>query len=394
MGLMLLAPLPVRPRRNALVAVAIACSVLLPITAFAGPKRNTAEPMADNEMRANGIYQDAKKSFDANDFQKAWELATEAEKIFAHPAIVLMRGRTARKLGHLREAEDAFRRADSPQLPKPLVRTLNDERQMLNDELHIKGELVVQVQPSNAVISVDGDTQKGSYAKWILAGKHKVELVAPEFRPVVRTVEVTAGDTQRIKVELARQGGTLIVVVPGGLQGVDILLDGKLLELTPESRIGDRAPPVNVLPGKHEVVCARGPQRVAKALQVELDAVVDVRCEGVEPPTHFPTKPVLGWTGVAVGAGMLSYGAWGLASYQSDKSDPRWNPTSTSNKPVMGTVYAVTGVAAGVLSYLFLARGSDRAADEKTARATDAPWPLPHPWQGGAVSPHPSAPDL
>jgi hypothetical protein len=332
---------------------------------------HAAEPA--EQVRANAIYKDAKDRFDSNDFQRAFELASEAEKIFPHPAIVLLKARALRKLGRLREAVEAFKKADSPQLPKPLARSLSDERSLLADEMRIKGELLLEVTPDSAVISVDGDSQKGRFEKWLLAGKHRVEAVAPEFKPVVRTVELVPGETTRITITLVKQGGTLMVTAAGGLQGVDILVDGKLVEIPEGSRTGDRVPAMPVAVGKHEVVCARGAKRVSKSVMVELDGVVEARCEGIEPSGTFAASKALGWGGVAVGAGILGYGAWGVGSYYAvDKSDPRG--VVSSNKPWLGSIYALGGVAAGVASYLFLVRDRPESSASAAPVAAGSSW--------------------
>lgn len=340
-----------RATAAALRAVLLTGALLLATTAQA------ADP--SDQVRANAIYKDAKDRFDTGEFQRSFELAVEAERLFPHPAITLMKARALRKLGRLREAAEAFKKADSPQLPKPLVRPLADERALLADEMHIKGELVIEIQPANAVVSVDGDTQKGGFAKWLLAGKHRIEAVAPEFKPVVRTVELTPGDTVRIKLDLQKQGGTLMVVVDGGLKGVDILVDGKLLDIPPANRLGDRSPALPMAIGKHEVTCARGAQRVSRVVQVDIDAVIDARCDGIAPPSMSAGKAA-GWGGVAVGAGIFGYAAYGLGSYfLVDKQDPRFDDPRyevTTNKTWGGPLYLVGGIAVSVASYLFLVR--------------------------------------
>lgn len=338
---------------------------LLAALVLVGPVASVPAAEPAEQARANAIYKDAKDRFDANDFQRAFEQSSEAERIFPHPAITLLKARSLRKLGRLREAVEAFKKADSPQLPKPLVRSLGEERSLLSDEMRIKGELILEVNPSSAVVSVDGESQKGRFEKWLLAGKHRVEAVAPEFKAVVRTVEVTPGETTKIVISLMKQGGTLIVIAPGGLQGVDVLVDGKLMEIPDASRTGDRAPAMPVTIGKHEVVCARGAKRVTKTVTIELDGVIDARCEGIEPPSSFGAGKAIGWGGVAAGAGMLGYGAWAIGSYYAvDKDDPLF---VSSNKVWGGSLYAVSGIAAGVASYLFLVRDKPVAAATATA---------------------------
>ncbi|MFZ4576801.1 MAG: PEGA domain-containing protein [Myxococcota bacterium] len=310
-----------------------------------------AQPVDANQAKANGLYKDAKERFESNDFQNAYELSLEAERLFAHPSITFLKGRALRKLGRLREAEEALKAADSPQLPKALQKPLADERLALAEELRLKGELRVKVQPSNAIVSVDGETAKGDFDRWVLVGKHRIEIAAPDYRPVVRVVEVTAGETTETKIALSPLGGTLTVVAPGGLKGVDVLVDGVVVDISEGARAGDRAPPLSVTVGSHEVVCVRGDKRVTRNVQVEIDAAVEVECAGLVAHAARSSSKALGWGGVAVGGVVAGYGLYGLASYLFvDMADKRG--VQDSNKPTLGTVFTVAGLATGVVSYL------------------------------------------
>ncbi len=336
-------PLPQRPALLGLLLAALLGLLSVPVL---------AQPADANQTKANGLYKDAKERFESNDFQNAYELSLEAERLFAHPSITFLKGRALRKLGRLREAEEALKAADSPQLPKALQKPLADERLALAEELRLKGELRVKVQPSNAIVSVDGDTAKGDYERWVLVGKHRIEIAAADYRPVVRVVEVTAGETTELKIALSPLGGTLTVVAPGGLKGVDVLVDGVVVEISEGARAGDRAPPLSVTVGSHEVVCVRGEKRVTRSVQIEIDASVEVECSGLVARTSAgsPSK-ALGWGGVGVGGIVAGYGLYGLASYLFvDMADSRG--VQESNKPALGTVFTVAGIATGVVSYL------------------------------------------
>lgn len=335
-------------------------SLLAIVVAVVGmvPATGEAQSAAD-QARANGIYKEAKEKFDANDFQKAFELAEEAERIFAHPSITFLKGRALRKLGRLRDADDAFKSADTPQLPKPLVKPLSDERGALSDEFKVKGRLLVVVEPKTALVSVDGDASLGTFDKWVLIGKRKIEIAAPGHRPVVRVVELQPGELAEIKVKLAPTGGSLVVTVPGGLKGVEILVDGQALDIAEGERAGDRSPLQPVTVGSHEVVCSRGDKRVTRAVEVGMDAVVEVTCEGLSSG-GFGGGKALGWGGVAVGAGLLGYGAYGIGSYLFvDLADPRvvaGTHTISTSKHWGGALYAVSGIATGLVSYLMFVR--------------------------------------
>ena len=331
------------------------------------PAAWSAEPSGD-PARANSIYKDAKERFEAGETQKALELATEAERIFPHPSITFLKGRVLRRLGRLHDADEAFQAADSPQLPKALHRPLDEERKSLAEEMQQKGELRVLVQPPNARVKVDGEVRTGTFQSWVDVGRRRVEISAPGHQAVVRSVEVQAGETSEITVVLQAMGSAIIVVVPGGLRGVEVLVDGIALDLGDGTDVGDRSQPQPVAAGTHSVVCSRGDKRVVKSVEVGTGVEVDVDCSKLSGGSlgALPVKAI-GWGGVGVGALVMGYGAWGLGSYYlSDADDPRG--VKSSNKQWLGSVYAVTGAAAGVLSYLLLVRPADAA---KPAPAAD-----------------------
>ena len=327
----------------------------------------SAPAWAQTETRANALYKDAKEKFEAGDFTKALEQAEEAERLFAHPSIVFLRGRILHKLSRLREAEDALKLADSPQLPKPLTKPLAEERAQVADEMKRTSELKVTVQPAaSAVVSVEGETSQGGFIKWLPPGKRRIEVAAPGYRPVVRMAELTLGSPVEVRITLVPMGGSLVVVVPGGLVGVDVTVDGDSITIADGARAGDRSPALAVSVGGHEVVCSRGAKRFQGSVKVEMDATVEVVCEGIAA-AGGPGK-ALGWGGVAVGTGIFGYGAYGLGSYflvdlQSERK------VKATNKHWLGASYASVGLATAIASYLLFVR--EPAAVAATAAPRD-----------------------
>ncbi|MSP90422.1 MAG: hypothetical protein EXR79_01230 [Myxococcales bacterium] len=342
--------------------------------------------LAQTETRANALYKDAKEKFEAGDLTKALEQAQEAERLFAHPSIVFLRGRILHRLSRLREADDALKLADSPQLPKPLAKPLADERAQVADEMKRSSELKVTVQPAaSAVVSVEGETSQGGYIKWLPPGKRRIEVAAPGYRPVVRVAEMNLGAPTEVRITLVPMGGSLVVVVPGGLLGVEVQVDGGTIDIADGARAGDRSPALAVSVGGHEVVCSRGPKRFQATVKVEMDATAEVVCEGVAGGGG-PGR-ALGWGGVAVGTGIFGYGAYGLGSYllvdlQSERK------VKASNKHWLGASYATIGLATAIASYLFFVRepaaataavrpGQDGAVHLRLSAAADAPTHAP-----------------
>ena len=333
--------------------------MLLAAPAFA------ADPNA--EARANAIYKDAKERFEAGDLQKALSLVKQAEGLFSHPAIIFLRGRVLHKMARLREADEALRLADTAALPKPLQKPLVDERTAVVEEMRTKGELLLTVDPDTARVTIDGDDVRLDSVGWLAPGKHRVEATAPGFQPMLRDVQIAAGDSASATLRLVPVAGSLVIIVPGGLRDAEVRLDGLLVELKAGEKLGDRTPPMHVQAGPHRVVCNRGTDESAHDVEVSANGATEVTCSDVAPSTGTGRK-VLGWTGVAAGAGLLGAGAYGLLSYfLVDAKDPRFNDSRyqvSNNKVIYGSTYAAVGIAVGICSWLFLLR-DPQPADSK-----------------------------
>ena len=360
-------PPPLQKFTLGLIAWTLLLGVAVPASA--------SDPNA--EVRANALYKDAKDQFDAGELDDALRLATQAEGLFAHPAIVYLRGRVLRRLGRLREADDAMRAADTSTLPKPLQKPLQDERAAMAEEMRVKGELTLKTDPDTAHVSLDGQDVAAESATWVAAGKHKVVASAPGFQTLTRPVDVVAGETAAITLRLLPVAGSLVIVIPGGLRDTEVRLDGLLVELKAGEKLGDRTPPMHVQAGAHRVVCTRGDQESAHEIEVGADGATEVTCDGVTPPTGLARK-VVGWTGVGLGAGLTGLGAYGLLSFLVvDTKDPRYNDpryTVGHQKVIWGSVYAGAGIALGLCSWFFLVRDPAPTDPRHAARPTGPTW--------------------
>lgn len=355
-----------------LVGGATLSAVALPQTALAADSA---------EVRANAIYKDAKDLFEGNDFAGALAKAEQAEKVYPHPAILLLKGRILRRLGKLRLAEAALREADKPELPKPLAKTLADERDALNDDFGRKGELIVVLAEgagADVTLSVDGVVVDGGrFERWILAGRHEVEATAPGRKAWARTVDVVAGKTVQVDVAMEGVAGRLTVVVPGGLAGVEIRVDGAPARIAEGTRLGERWT-ASVAAGDHDVECS-GPGGVARErVRVETTGVATVTCSGVAGAQRSSgASKVVGWGGVAVGSGLFAYGVYNLAYYFAQTSDGQvevvGNGPLAMSRSTGGALYAASGAAVGVLSWwLFLRDAKPERASGRQANSPPA----------------------
>ncbi len=345
--------------------VAILATVVAAPVAVAGP--------ADNETKAFALYKEAKDKLDAKEFERAAELAEQAEKLFAHPNIMLLKGSALRQMGKLREAEAAFKQCKplAAQLSKKALQTLTEEILAVSDEMRAKGELVVIVEPSrDARVQLDGTEITMPYSRWLTPGRRKVEAGAPGRKPVTREIDVKAGDTAEVKINLDHRDGKLVVVVPGGLRGVTVRVDGNTVDIADAARIGDRSPALSVEPGTHEVICVRGDRQIGTRIEVAADAQAEARCDGLEGG-GLPPRKLAGWGGVAAGAGIFGFGAYNMSYYAYKKSNGFVErvPEGSVSRLTGGLGYAVIGAAVSVTSWLLFVKDSEAAA--ATAQAQD-----------------------
>jgi len=339
----------------ALATVAVLTTAAEP--ALAGP--------SDNETKAFEIYQRAKALFEAKDYEKSADLAEQAERLFAQPMIVLLKGRAMRQLGRLREADAAFKqcKAGAAQLSKQALHILTDEIIANADEMRSKGELIIAVEGSTAAqVLVDGAEVRMPYARWLPVGKHRVEALAAGRKSVRRDVEITAASTAEVKLNLDIRDGRLVVVAPGSLRNVVVRIDGKVVEIADEARIGDRSPPQTVEPGSHEVVCVRGERQVGSRVEVPADGVVDARCDGLDPPPS-PARRAAGWGGVALGGSLFAFGAYnvGYYAYKTSNGFVERVPEGSVSRMSGGLTYALVGAAVGTASWLLWLRDGGAA---------------------------------
>ena len=377
---------PAHTSSSARWAMRLVIAVAVSGGAAVAPTVARAAP-ADNEAKANQLYQDAKAKFEAKDYERAEELIEQAEKLFPHPMIVLQKGRILRMLGRLRDAETALKqcKAGSAQLPNKALHILTDELIGLSDEMRAKGELLVTVESSGDVqVQLDGSDIKVPYARWLPPGRHKVDAASSGHKPVHRDVDVVAAATAEVKLNLDKRDGRLVVVVPGSLRNVEVRIDGRVFDIEDAARIGDRAPPKTVDPGPHEVVCIRGERQVGSKVDVPADGQVDARCDGLEPP-ESGSKKIVGWSGVAVGGGLLAFGAYNVGYYAYKKSDGFVErvPDGSVSRLSGGVGYALFGAAVGVGSWLVWLRSG--GGDSASAQAAP-PQPAAVAWAPGAVA--------
>lgn len=352
------------------VAACFACALVF----------GAADAYAEDPDRANKLFLEARDKLKDDDREAALPLLTQAESHFAHPAILLLKAKTQRELGLLDDADTTLGRVESGKLPRGLRKVLAEERAELEKARKAMGRLRVRVTPPEAIVVVDKHQHRGGYDRWRNPGDTRVEVLAPGFQPTVRTATIAAEGDVTIEVALAPLRGKIRVVVPGGLKGVEVKIDGKAVAIDEGARAGDVFSTDAGL-GKHEVLCRRGDKEVGHVVEVAFGASADVRCIGIEPATNI-ARVSLGWGGVAAGAALASYGVWGIQSYFADQEKAqREGLIADGNKGYGGALYLASGVAVGLASYWLLLRepsGEAAASASLTPGATGTSSPLAH----------------
>ncbi len=367
------APGPVRPtkpaaegkrsRRQALFAGSgRALGLMLSLVFAIAPTVAVAQ---DKESEANKLFVQAREKLAKNDAEGALELLDEAEKLFAHPAIQLLKAKTQREVGRLDDAASTLDRIPAAKLPKPLKKVHDDEVAEITRLRGIQGRIAVRVEPPNAFVVIDGAQFRGGYDRWRTLGEVRIEALAPGHQPAVRTVTVVASSRVDLELKLQPLRGTVRVSVPGGMRGVEVRIDDKAQVIDDARRAGDVAA-FEVELGKHEVVCVRGDKSERHTVDVALGQTHAVQCEQVGQPSSTGLRASIGWGGVAAGLGMAGYGTWGIASYFSDLETAKQNgQIAQTNKHYGGALYLASGLAIGITSWLLFVR--EPAATESAA---------------------------
>lgn len=168
------------------------------------------------------------------------------------------------------------------------------------------GTLDLTGAPPGALIRVDG-TGVGElpWSGEVGCGAHTLEVAAPGFAPLRRTVEVPAGDVASVKIEL--------VLEPRGAITVDVLpLDATLRVDGADSGAGPRTLR-DVLPGLHTIEAARDGFRPASATVDLAAGAVERVALILEPRREVPVaRRVAGGT---VAAGGLALATWSTIEF-------------------------------------------------------------------------------
>jgi tetratricopeptide (TPR) repeat protein len=227
------------------LALAAAC-LAIPTTTAAQPAPKPAAAEVDDHDKeiAKAFANKGRALLEAGEYAKAIEAFREAEKLVSATTIVYFRGTAHEKLGQLRDARDAYKKAAEAELPAGASAALvNAQKEAKAALAAIEPRIpTIEIAPDASApkgeVKLDGAVVSAADLGQPIAvdpGKHVVSAEAPGRKPFSRELVVAEKARERVAIELpapARsgkgdglppvkdQGGQRSWVLPGVALGV------------------------------------------------------------------------------------------------------------------------------------------------------------------------------
>lgn len=161
------------------------------------------------------LFKRAQAAYEAKNYLESIEALRAAHNIFPEPNILYRIGDAYENLGDLRNAADFYRKyveaaptaSDAGLVRRRLEdldRRIAELEQSLQPTKPERAALLLDTNPAGAVVSLDNKPVDGETPVRVelAPGSHRVELVRPGFEPVVREIEVGAGETISLVYQL------------------------------------------------------------------------------------------------------------------------------------------------------------------------------------------------
>lgn len=178
--------------------VVLRTTLLVAVSAVANVADAQKKATAADPYRA--VIEDAIAEFDAGNYAEARVLFAKAHGLKPSARTLRGMGMTSFELREYVRAEEELN-ASLVDLRQPLAEAQRKEvlGLLLRLERYI-GKLEVRTEPDNATVTLDGAKVSGRFK--IELGRHELNVRAPGYRSVTRTVIVEGGKTQVIEVAL------------------------------------------------------------------------------------------------------------------------------------------------------------------------------------------------
>jgi tetratricopeptide (TPR) repeat protein len=245
----------------------------------AGLLTSVAPARAQNDGTADQHFKRGVRLASEGDVQAALSQFEQAYAISPHFAVLYNIGRAHSLAGRPAEAIAALQRylADGGDAVPSARRALVLE--MIQHNLSTMGLLAVELEPTTAVITIDGVEQpQGATEVRLAAGRHSFLVTADGYLPRAGHVVVSAGGTAELNVPLSPLPRLPAFFDPTcRIPGVNVSVDGRLRAETPTSA------PIEVSPGRHVIAFSRsGYLGTARTLPFSEGQRLTVDCELVE----------------------------------------------------------------------------------------------------------------
>jgi hypothetical protein len=169
----------------------------------------------DDKARARALFGDGVSAYEQGNFSVALESFQQAYRLAPHPAVRVNMANCFEQLGRYAEAIFNYERFldESGSAVAPEQRTeVETAIQRLKGKI---GSLVIQTDPADAGVAVDGEPVSRSQAGVPLAsGQHSVRVFKDGFVTAERMVQVEGGGEQRITISLAPEAAAQVEPSP------------------------------------------------------------------------------------------------------------------------------------------------------------------------------------
>jgi hypothetical protein len=183
------------------------------ILAFALALPVAASAQDDVRARARDSFAQGVQRYEAHEYQGALEAFEEAYRLSPHPTVRVNMANCYERLQRPVEALNHFELflQEAQGASRPQRREVEAAIRRLRGRI---GEVTLSVAPDGAQVTIDG-TEAGSGVPIRLSvGSHQVEVRREGFRTGHREIQVQAGQTQRLAIELERAPPAVAVTPP------------------------------------------------------------------------------------------------------------------------------------------------------------------------------------
>jgi hypothetical protein len=180
------------------------CGALVPAASRAqapAPTAPTPDPAQDAAAnRPKELFNAGVQAFEEGRFTEALANFEQAYQLKPHPLVQVNIANCYDKLNQPAEALDHFEAFLASPEGTPAQR--DEVRAAVTRLSKQAGRLSLQVTPATATGTLDDQTVLHPPNQWVSAGRHRLSFVAEGFEPVVRVLDVRAGETTEVSVTL------------------------------------------------------------------------------------------------------------------------------------------------------------------------------------------------